>query len=85
VRTREDHALAVGARGQERNCCFFPCFLGQKAWRGVSKSEYHLNKAIGGTKHGREFVNAPDAGATELFCGYFKAVITVAFPRPQKN
>jgi hypothetical protein len=52
MRTQKDHALAVGARGHEKNCGFSPCFLGQKAWREVSKIEYHLNKAIGGTKHG---------------------------------
>ena len=51
MRTQEGHTFTAGARGQERNCGFTPCLLGQKAWRGVSKSEHHLNKAIGGTKH----------------------------------
>jgi hypothetical protein len=51
VRTREGNALAVGARGHERNCGFPPCLLGQKAWRGVSKRESYLNNEIGGTKH----------------------------------
>ena len=32
--TREVHALAVGARGHEKNCGFSPCLLGQKAWCG---------------------------------------------------
>jgi hypothetical protein len=50
MRTLENHALAVGARGHEKNCGFSPSLLGQKAWRGVSKSEYHLNKATGGKK-----------------------------------
>jgi hypothetical protein len=30
-------------------------------------------------------VNASDAGATGLFCGYFKTFLTVALPPPQKN
>jgi hypothetical protein len=51
-RTRVIYALAGGERGQERNCGFSPCLLGQKAWRGVWKSEYHRHLAIGGTKHG---------------------------------
>jgi hypothetical protein len=34
-RTREAYALAGGERGHERKCGFSPCFLGQKAWRGV--------------------------------------------------
>jgi hypothetical protein len=54
VRTRENHALAVGARGHEKNCGFSPRLLGQKVWRGVSKIEYHLNNAIGETKHGED-------------------------------
>jgi hypothetical protein len=35
-----------------KNCGFSPCLLGQKEWRGVSKSEYHRNISIGGPKHG---------------------------------
>jgi hypothetical protein len=52
LRTREGHALAVGARGHEQIYGFSPCLLGHKAWRRISKSKYHLNKAIGRTKHG---------------------------------
>jgi hypothetical protein len=33
----------------------------------------------------QEFLNASDAGATGLFCGYFKTFIAVAFPPTQKN
>jgi hypothetical protein len=46
------YALAGDDRGHELNCGFSPCRLGQKAWRGVSKNEYHLNKAIGARRHG---------------------------------
>jgi hypothetical protein len=46
------YALAGDDRGNELNFGFSPCRLGQKAWRGVSKSEYHLNKVIGGRRHG---------------------------------
>jgi threonine dehydrogenase-like Zn-dependent dehydrogenase len=46
------YALACDDRGHELNCGFSPCRQGQKAWRGVSKSKYHPNKAIGGRRHG---------------------------------
>ena len=52
VRTREVHALAVDARGHLKNCGFSPGLLVQEGWRGVSKSERHLNKATGGAKYG---------------------------------
>jgi hypothetical protein len=45
------YALAGDDRGRELSFGFSPCRLGQKAWRGVSKSEYQLNKIIGGRKH----------------------------------
>jgi hypothetical protein len=54
VRTRTNNALAVGARGHKKNSGFSPCLLGQKAWRGVSKSENYPNKAIGGINDGGE-------------------------------
>jgi hypothetical protein len=55
------YALAGGAHGHELNFGFSPCRLGQKAWRVVSKSEYHGTTAIGGTKHGgdAEYSNVP--------------------------
>jgi hypothetical protein len=33
----------------------------------------------------QEFLNDRNAGATELFFGYFKTFLIVAFPPPQKN
>jgi hypothetical protein len=33
----------------------------------------------------QEFMNAPDAGATGLFYGYFKTCITAASPPPKKK
>jgi hypothetical protein len=39
LRTREDHSLAVSARGHEQNCGFSPCLLGQKALRGFQKAK----------------------------------------------
>jgi hypothetical protein len=51
-RTRVIYALAGGERGHEKKCGSSPCLQGQKAWRGVIKSEYHRRLAIGGTKHG---------------------------------
>jgi hypothetical protein len=44
LRTRVIYALAGDDRGHELNYGFSPCRLGQKAWRGVIKSEYNPNK-----------------------------------------
>jgi hypothetical protein len=49
--TRVIYALAGDDRGHELNCGFSPCRLGQRARRGGLKSEYHLNKVIGGRRH----------------------------------
>jgi hypothetical protein len=80
------HALAGSARGREHNYGFSPCLLGQRAWREDRKSEYHVNKVMGGRRHGRnaeyfyvpklkKFVNKLDAGATGYFLATFKTFV----------